>query len=261
MIIVSVPGVHAYGKTKGSEKMPKQIVDYIRCEKDCKKLKFVEFNLDTSDLAFNQKNIFIESMKLFRENRYNNEKILFLGGDHSISFPLFNAFRQVFQNPFLFDLDAHFDMMPPLKEVSHEEWLQALLNEGFDSANLRLIGARKIYPEEEENFKRSNIKVIKISEFDDFLKNKENFNLQENDSIYLSLDLDVLDEKLFSATGYPVAGGLTEEQLKKFLDKLFSLKNFKAMDLVEFNPEKDQEDRKGLKIVMNIINQIIKNEI
>ncbi len=259
MIIVSVPSIHAFGRTQGSEKTPKQIVDYIQCEKDCRKLKFIELNLNLGDLEFNQKTIFIESLKIFNENKYNHEKILFLGGDHSISFPLFNAFRQVYQNPFLFDLDAHFDMMPPLKEVSHEEWLQALLDKGFDSRNIKLIGARKLYPEEEENFEQSKIKLIKISEFDDFLKNKENFKLEENDSVYLSLDLDVLDEKLFSATGYPVAEGLNEDQLKKFLDKIFSLKNFKAMDLVEYNPEKD--DGKGLKVVMNIINQIIKKEL
>lgn len=259
MIIVSVPGIHAFGRTKGSEKTPKQIIDYIRCEKDCKKLKFIEFSLDKGDLEYNQKTIFLESLKIFKENKYNNEKILFLGGDHSISFPLFDAFRQVYSNPFLFDLDAHFDMMPPLKEVSHEEWLQALIDKGFDSRNIELIGARKIYPEEEENFKKSKIKLIKISEFDDFLKNPENFKLEENDAIYLSLDLDVLDERYFSATGYPVCKGLDEEQLKKFLDKVFSLKNFKAMDLVEYNPEKDEG--KGLKVVMNLINCIIKKEL
>lgn len=259
MIIVSVPGIHAFGRTKGSEKTPKQIVDYIRCEKDCRKLKFIEFSLDQGDLESNQKTIFLESLGVFKENKYNDEKILFLGGDHSISFSLFNAFRQVYQNPFLFDLDAHFDMMPPFKEVSHEEWVQALLDKGFNPVNMNLIGARKLYPEEEENFKKNKIKVIKISEFDNFLKNKENFKLEENDSVYLSLDLDVLDEKLFSATGYPVPGGLNEEQLKKFLDKIFSLKNFKAMDLVEYNPEKD--DGKGLKIVMNIINQIVMKEV
>ncbi len=259
MIIVSVPSIHSFGKTKGSEKTPKQIVDYIKCEKNCKNLKFVEFNIHLGDLEFNQKTIFLESLKIFKENKYNDEKILFLGGDHSISFSLFNAFRQVYNNPTLFDLDAHFDMMPPLNEVSHEEWVQALIGQGFNFKNIILIGARKIYDEEKENFKKSRIKVIKVSEFDSFLKNEQNFKLEENDAVYISLDLDVLDEKIFSATGYPVSEGLNEEQLKRFLDKIFSLKNFKAMDLVEYNPEKD--DGKGLKIVINIINNILKEKL
>jgi len=259
MIIVSVPAIHAFGKTKGSEESPKQIIDYIKCEKDCRNLKFIELNIVPENLESNQKNIFLDSLKIFKENRYNYEKILFLGGDHSISFSLFNAFRQVFRNPFLFDLDAHYDMMPPLKEVSHEEWLQALIDMGFYPGNIILLGARKLYDEEKENFKKSKIKIIKVSEFDDFLKDEKNFRLEENDAVYLSLDLDVLDKKLFSATGYPVPNGLNEEQLRRFLDKIFLLKNFKAMDLVEYNPKKD--DGKGLKIVMNIINSILKKEV
>lgn len=258
MIIVSVPSIHAFGKTRGSEKTPAKIVDHIKCEKDCRNLKFIEFSTNPENLESNQKNIFIDSLKIFKENKYNNERILFLGGDHSISFPLFNAFRQVYRNPLLFDLDAHFDMMPPLKEVSHEEWLQALIEQGFDSQNIILIGARKIYKEEKDNFQNSKIRLIKISEFDNFLKNEQNFNLNENDSVYLSLDLDVLDKKIFSATGYPVSNGLNEEQLEKFLDRIFSLKMFKAMDLVEYDPEKD--DGKSLKVVMNIINSIIQHK-
>jgi arginase family enzyme len=259
MIIVSVPGIHAFGKTKGSEKAPGRIIDYIKCEKKCKNLKFVEFNLEMEDLEYNQKTIFLESMKIFKENKDNDEKILFIGGDHSISFPLFNSFRQVYKNPFLLDLDAHFDIMPPFREVSHEEWVQALIDQGFDTKNMLMIGARRLYPEEEENFEKSKIKVIKISEFDDFLKNPSNFKLDDNDAIYLSLDLDVLDEKFFSATGYPTIGGLNPEQLKKFLNKILRLKNFKAMDLVEYNPEKDLNG-KTMRIVIDIVNEIIKEE-
>ena len=131
MIIVQVPGVHGFGKTRGSEKTPSKIVDYIKCKKSCKNLKFIEIPLNL-DLEQNQKTIFLESLKIFKENEDNDEKILFLGGDHSISFSLFNAFRQVYRTPFLFDLDAHFDIMPPFREVSHEEWVQALIDKGFD---------------------------------------------------------------------------------------------------------------------------------
>lgn len=118
-----------------------------------------------------------------------------------------------------------------------------------------LIGARKIYPEEEENFKKSKIKLIKIENFESFLQNEENFRFPDFDLVYLSLDLDVLDEKSFSATGYPVSGGLNPKQLKKFLDKSFKIKNFKAMDLVEYNSEKD--DGKSLKIVLDIVDNIL----
>ena len=149
-------------------------------------------------------------------------------------------------------------MMPPFKEISHEEWVQALIEQGFDPGAMVLVGARKIYTEEKENFKKSKIRLIKISDFENFLENEENFKLQDHDSVYLSLDLDVLDEKFFSATGYPVKKGLNPKQLKKILDKLFKLKNFKAMDLVEYNPERD--NGKSLKIVLDIVNRVIEKE-
>ena len=60
--------------------------------------------------------------------------------------------------------------------------------------------------------------------------------------VHLSLDIDVLDKTLVPGTGTPVDNGLTRDQLSSIL-KIIIAKDIICMDLVEFNPELDQDDK------------------
>jgi arginase family enzyme len=257
MIIVQVPGVHGFGKTKGCEDSPCMIERELRK----KKLKYsvVEFNLDNNNVEETQRVIFSEAIKIFRENKDSGEKILFLGGDHSISYPIANAFRQVY-NAFLFVMDAHVDLMQAMKEPSHEEWLRALIEQGLEPENLVIVGARKIFKEERDFFEKNKIKIIKKGEISSFLNNGDKWEeLDEFEGIYLSLDVDVLDPEIIGATGYLEKNGLDVDQVKSFLERIFHLKNFVAMDLVELNVGKDLNN-KSLKLVSEMISEIVKKE-
>jgi arginase family enzyme len=254
MIFVQVPGINGLGKTKGCENAPCKILRELSTRK--LKFKIIEFNLEKNDVEENQKIIFKEALDLFKETKDSHEKIIFLGGDHSISYPIANAFKQVYNLPFLFVLDAHIDCMEPMNEPSHEEWLRALIEQGFESEQIIIVGARKIYQEERDFFEKKRIRIVRKDEINHFLKNPDNFSkLKEFDAVYLSLDVDVLDADCFSATGYLEKNGLDFEQLKEFLVKIFNLKNFKAMDLVEMNPEKDLNN-KNLKLIVELVNEL-----
>jgi arginase family enzyme len=257
MIIVQVPGIHGLGKTRGCEDSPCMIERDLRK----KKLKYsvVEFSLDNSNVQEMQKIIFSGAIKIFRDSKDSGEKIIFLGGDHSISYPIANAFRQVY-NSFLFVMDAHVDLMQAMEEPSHEEWLRALIEEGFEPENLVIVGARKIFKEERDFFEKNKIKIIKKGEISSFLKNEEKWKaLEEFEGVYLSLDVDVLDPEFINATGYLEKNGLDVEQVKSFLKRIFDLRNFVAMDLVELNVGKDLNN-KSLKLVSEMIGDLVKKE-
>ena len=68
------------------------------------------------------------------------QKIIFLGGDHSISYSLGKAFfehcEKENKEPCLIIFDAHADCIKPMKEPTHEEWLRALIDEGFPKENI-----------------------------------------------------------------------------------------------------------------------------
>ena len=257
MIIVNVPVENGFGKTKGCKDAPCKIMQGLF--KTGKKYKTEEWDLEEKNLEETQAIIFKEALELFKKNKDNNEKIIFLGGDHSISYPLIKSFRDVFPLSFLFVMDAHVDLMEPMKEPSHEEWLRALVEQGLSSEDLILLGARKIYNEEKEFLEKNKIKIFKKEDFIDFFDSKKFESLKEYDAVYLSLDVDVLDKSLMSATGYPEKNGIKSEELKECLDKIFNLKNLKAMDIVEMNPEKDLNN-KSLELLVDVIEEILKKE-
>ena len=62
------------------------------------------------------------------------------------------------------------------------------------------------------------------------------------DALYLSIDLDAVDAAFAPGLTYPEVGGLTSRELLYFLHRLKKLKNLKAADIVELNPDKDSNN-------------------
>ena len=61
-------------------------------------------------------------------------------------------------------------------------------------------------------------------------------------SLYLSIDIDVLDPAFAPGTGYIEPGGFTSRELIYFIHILKRINNLKAADIVEVNPDKDIND-------------------
>jgi agmatinase len=70
------------------------------------------------------------------------------------------------------------------------------------------------------------------------------------------LDIDVVDPAFAIATGYKEPGGLTSREFIYIIQRLNKIKNLKAIDLVEINPEKDVNGltvKLGAKILSELI--------
>ena len=139
MFIVKVPGINGLGKTNGCEKAGNLILadlnEIYSNERnvpiDVKILDLEEIHLDNSNLVEASKLIYENALKTFK----TKPKTIFIGGDHSISYPLTKAFfedcKSSNKEPCLIVFDAHPDCMKPMKEPTHEEWLRALIEDGF----------------------------------------------------------------------------------------------------------------------------------
>lgn len=201
------------------------------------------------------------------DNETSNEKIIFLGGDHSISYPILNAFLEEFsyndndndnknknKDNGLIIFDAHYDLMKPMKNPTHEEWLRALI-ENKNFTEVMLIGIRRNSKNSDDSeikfAKEKKIKIIHSDEFEE--KKSEILDFCKNKNIYVSIDLDVLDSSIFNSTGYPESEGLNEIQLLESIKELRLQTSF--FDLVEYNPLIDSE-KKGIKIIEKILKAI-----
>ncbi len=254
MLIVGVPFINGLNKTRGCEKAPELFMKLI------KNMICID-GIDNTNIAVSIQKIYKTALKVLKENF--NRKILFLGGDHSISYPLVKAFNKVYTNSTLIVLDAHADCMKPMKEPTNEEWLRAVIENSsysFDTFDrIVLAGLRKIEPEEKRFLnKDTNITIIgpkKIAHYFRKLLQAEK-SQKEKSNIYLSIDVDVFDKKYAPGVAYPEPNGIN---FYEFLRLLMAVKdNLKVVDLVEINPTKDINE-KTLKLGLKIIKAINKN--
>lgn len=256
MLIVKVPGINGLGKTKGCEKTPNVLVEKLKSLKLKNKVK--EIKVDNSNVEESKEKIYEESLKILKKNK--REKIIFIGGDHSISYSTIKAFSKVLRKKkkYLVVFDAHADCMKPMKEPTHEEWLRAVIEEKLVD-KVFLIGTRKVEPEENKFLEEmKKIKKIKLFTIKDLKKNmKKNLNLFDccygnNCEIYLTIDIDVFDPSIAPGTGYLEKEGMTTEE---FFNLIKKIKKIKAIDLVEINPEKDLNN-KTVSLALDIIKKL-----
>jgi len=266
MFIVKVPGINGLGKTNGCEKAGNAILNSLKeihsNEQgniiDTSLLDLEEIHVDNSNLELTNNLIYKNSFEAFK----TKPKVVFLGGDHSVSYSITRAFldhiKNSEKNPCLIVFDAHADCMEPMKEPTHEEWLRKLVEDGFPSENVLLVGVRNMDKNEIRFLKENNIKLITMNQLLEDLQDTCDtiMEFSNGKELYISIDIDVIDPAFAPATGYPVSGGLTSRQFLYLIQRINKIKNLKALDIVEINPEKDKDNltvKLGAKILAELL--------
>ena len=268
MLIVKVPGINGLGGTKGCEKAGNAMLEALKeiysnergVPIDTRLLDLEEIHLDNSDLEMSNGLIYKNSLEFFEEK----PKTIFLGGDHSISFSTTRAFlehcKKSEKEPCLIVFDAHPDCMDSTdsKLPTHEEWLRGLIEFGFPAENIFLIGVRNSDPLETVFLKKQGIKVMNMNQT---LENLEDscdtiMEFSKDKELYISIDIDVIDPAFAPGTRYKEPGGLTTRQFLYLIQRLNLVKNLRAVDIVEINPDKDTKEltvKLGAKILSELI--------
>lgn len=253
MFVVKVPGIN--GSTEGCENAGNEILKILKNETslneqgkpiDLKLIDLEEIHLNNSNLA--------EANKLIYKNAFESfdkEKVIFLGGDHSVSYSLTRAFFDYCQNqgdePCLIVFDAHPDMMKPAdkKNPTNREWLRALVEDGFPSGNILLVGVRNISNEEFVFLQTNKIKIISMNQLLENLSDSCEIIMEfaNKKKLYFSLDLDVVDSAFAPAVSSPESGGLSSRELIYLIQRMNKMKNLRAVDIVEINTKKDRNNQ------------------
>lgn len=267
MFVVKIPGINGLEKTKGCEKAGNAILKSLQeiysseigNPINADLLDVEEIHLDNSNLELTNKLIYKNSFKIYE----TKPKVVFLGGDHSISYSTVRAFLDYCENsgkkPCLIVFDAHPDCMEPLKEPTHEEWLRKVVEEGFPAENILLVGIRNSWESEIKFIKEKKIRTLSINSI---LLNIEDscdaiMEFSNGKELYVSIDIDVIDPAFAPATGYSnEVGGLTSREFLYLISRINKIKNLRALDLVEINPEKDS-DGKTVKLGAKILGELI----
>lgn len=190
-----------------------------------------------------------------------------IGGDHSIAVGTWSgviAHLEAAQHFGLIWIDAHLDGHVPETSPSmayHGMSLACLLgygdpflcSVGGDAAKLSpkhvtIIGARSYEDEEHTLLKNLGVRIVPMEEVA-----KRGFKVVLEEALIcantgtmgfgISLDIDFFDPAFASSTGTPVEGGPKPEEVIPHLAIAAEHPNFKAFELVEFNPELGDSER------------------
>lgn len=186
-----------------------------------------------------------------------------LGGDHSISIPVFEAQRERCRDQRLGVLwvDAHPDLCDVFtgSKLSHACVLRRALEFGIQPEDVCMVGLRSWEEQEIDLIENGGLNVytaVTIAERGmRSVASSVHSKLSLCDAVHISLDIDCLDPAFAPGTGIPDSGGLTSREVITLIKSMRGLP-LVGLDVVEVSPPLDPSEATvfaALKIIMEYI--------
>jgi len=161
-----------------------------------------------------------------------NDKILSLGGDHSVTYPIVKAISKTYGKFNILHLDAHPDLYDHFEEnkYSHACPFARIMEEGLAS-RLVQVGIRTMNKHQREQASRFGVEVFEMKHWQAI------HQIKFDGPVYISLDIDAIDPAFAPGVSHHEPGGFTSRELISILQNVSG--NVIGADLVEFNPTRD----------------------
>ena len=211
---------------------------------------------DAGDISCNPYNIekaVVEIQKGATDLLGKVDRIISLGGDHTIALPLLRAVNHYHGPVALVHFDAHLDTWDtyygapythgtPFRRAAEEKLF-------LESASMHVGIRGPLYSRDDlKNDKELGFKVIHCDEFQsegiDHVVKRIRDRVGDN-PMYLSIDIDVLDPAHAPGTGTPEIAGMSSRELVGVLRGLAGL-NIISADVVEVSPAYDHAELTSL---------------
>jgi len=221
-------------------------------EKDYKGISIIDFgdvHTHPTDLEESIERLHISVGEMLEKNAC--QRYIMLGGDHGVSYPSIHAFKEHYGEVGVIQWDAHHDVRNLVDGGrTNGTPFRSLIDGGhLKGGNLVQIGIRDYANAKEyhDYTKDNGISVytmedIEITGIIPIIKKELERLAELVDFIYLSVDMDVVDQAF--APGCPAIGpgGITSRELLASIAAAASHERVKAMDIVEIDPSKDFRD-------------------
>lgn len=180
--------------------------------------------------------------------KYPEKKLIMLGGDHSVSYPVVKAYleNKTSQNKkcAIIHFDAHTDLLDHRLgiDICFGSWAYPIKDLLASPELLIQIGIRSSGKERGHWESKMGVtqfwsdEVYQLGPEVIAQKISSIFKKHNVDEIYISFDIDALDEKYASATGTPEPSGLHPQQCHYIINTLSQEFQIGGADLVEVAP-------------------------
>ena len=260
--ILGIPFDENSSFLKGSAKAPQKIIEAFSSDSsnaysengfNCRNTEKIKI-LDNLELPYGK--FAIEKIRaIVKEELEKSNHVLSIGGDHSITFPIIEAFSAKYDSLNILHFDAHPDLYDDFDNnpFSHASPFARIMENNLVK-RLVQIGIRTLNDHQIDQVNRFGVEVIEMKDFDSDLV------LQFTGPVYISLDLDGLDPAYAPGVSHPEPGGLSTRNI---INIIHSLKGeVVGGDIVEYNPDKDINDitaTTGAKLMKELIGKIMKS--
>jgi arginase len=159
-------------------------------------------------------------------------KVLTLGGDHSITYPIIQAYSRFYDGLTILHIDAHPDLYDDFEgnPYSHASPFARIMEESLVK-RLVQIGIRTLNPHQREQAHRFGVEIIEMRHW------RSDLDLGLTGPLYLTLDMDGIDPAYAPGVSHHEPGGFSSREILTIIQNLKV--ELVGADLVEFNPTRD----------------------
>lgn len=159
--------------------------------------------------------------------------VAMLGGEHSLTLGMVQAFKETHPNLSVLQLDAHPDLRDEYQGTRYSH--ACVMRRVRELCPIVQVAIRALSLEEHQFIESENLPVFYAESLSDHSLDEIVSHL--SDEVYVTIDLDALDPSIMSAVGTPEPGGLGWCQTLDILRAVARRKHVVSFDLVEFCPE------------------------
>jgi arginase len=191
-----------------------------------------QFN-DLGDLTLPEGQNAIAAIKTaVAEMADRNVRVLALGGDHAITFPLVAPLMDANENLSILHFDAHPDLYPEFdgNRFSHACPFARIMETGRVN-KLVQVGIRGMNDLQRRQVDRFNVTCLEMKHI------RTPLSIELEGPVYLSVDLDVLDPAYAPGVSHHEPGGMSTRDVIGLIQSIQV--PIIGADIVEYNPDRD----------------------
>jgi agmatinase len=242
-VIIPVPLEYSTSYGKGTARGPDAILNaspYLELydeELDFEVWKTGVLTTPTIDLNDNPAQCLSKINEVVASYINEDKFVVILGGEHSLTSAVHEAFYDRHPDLSVLQLDAHSDLRDTYEgsKYSHACVMRRIWEK---NKSIVEVGIRSQCKEEKEFILHNQIPIYYAHDL-----YGKNFPLKImdtlNEDVFITIDTDFFDPAIMPAVGTPEPGGFFWYETLSFLRQVFEQKNVVGMDIVEFNPVKN----------------------
>ncbi|MFZ6010004.1 MAG: agmatinase [Bacteroidota bacterium] len=175
---------------------------------------------------------FVQIEQAVSDQLDQGNKVLSLGGDHSVTYPAVKAFSKKYSDLNILHIDAHSDLYDHFgnNKFSHACPFARIMEERL-ARRLVQVGIRTLNPLQRAQADKFGVEIIEMKNWQDTMR------FDFGGPLYISLDLDAIDPAFVPGISHYEPGGFSVRQVLSIIQNLKA--NLVGADIVELNPARD----------------------